>query len=557
MKGNNAKLGDLLLYVGKITKEQLNEAISEQKNSDKKIGEILVEKGWVSEKDIIEVLEFQLGIPHVDLDRYLINSEVSRLIPENLARRYDLIAVDKKNDYLIVAMADPLNIFAIDDVRLTTGFNVQPVISTKKDIERAIDKYYEEERTKRVLEEFKENYIPNNETIEENQEEINSAPVVKLLNSMIAQAVNMRASDVHIEPFNDNVRVRFRIDGDLQEIMNLSKNTISAIITRIKIMGKMNIAERRIPQDGRVEINVDGRDIDLRISTLPTIYGEKIVLRILDRGSFLFTKKDLGFTEEDFISFENILNQPYGMILVTGPTGSGKTTTLYTILSELNSIEKNIITVEDPVEYKFSGINQIQVNNKAGLTFANGLRSILRQDPDIIMLGEIRDGETAKMAVRAAITGHLVFSTLHTNDTASSITRLVDMGIEPYLVSSAVIGIISQRLIKKLCPFCKIPYETSYREKKILGLDTEKDVVFYKPNMCNLCNKGYKGRTAVHEVMPIDEDIKRGIDRRESADYIKNLAIEKGMKTLFQNAVRLVESGTITMEEALKVGYTL
>lgn len=557
MKGNNAKLGDLLLYVGKITKEQLNEAISEQKNSDKKIGEILVEKGWVSEKDIIEVLEFQLGIPHVDLDRYLINSEVSRLIPENLARRYDLIAVDKKNDYLIVAMADPLNIFAIDDVRLTTGFNVQPVISTKKDIERAIDKYYEEERTKRVLEEFKENYIPNNETIEENQEEINSAPVVKLLNSMIAQAVNMRASDVHIEPFNDNVRVRFRIDGDLQEIMNLSKNTISAIITRIKIMGKMNIAERRIPQDGRVEINVDGRDIDLRISTLPTIYGEKIVLRILDRGSFLFTKKDLGFTEEDFISFENILNQPYGMILVTGPTGSGKTTTLYTILSELNSIEKNIITVEDPVEYKFSGINQIQVNNKAGLTFANGLRSILRQDPDIIMLGEIRDGETAKMAVRAAITGHLVFSTLHTNDTASSITRLVDMGIEPYLVSSAVIGIISQRLIKKLCPFCKIPYETSYREKKILGLDTEKDMVFYKPNMCNLCNKGYKGRTAVHEVMPIDEDIKRGIDRRESADYIKNLAIEKGMKTLFQNAVRLVESGTITMEEALKVGYTL
>ena len=374
---------------------------------------------------------------------------------------------------------------------------------------------------------------------------------------MIAQAVNMRASDVHIEPFNDNVRVRFRIDGDLQEIMNLSKNTISAIITRIKIMGKMNIAERRIPQDGRVEINVDGRDIDLRISTLPTIYGEKIVLRILDRGSFLFTKKDLGFTEEDFISFENILNQPYGMILVTGPTGSGKTTTLYTILSELNSIEKNIITVEDPVEYKFSGINQVQVNNKAGLTFANGLRSILRQDPDIIMLGEIRDGETAKMAVRAAITGHLVFSTLHTNDTASSITRLVDMGIEPYLVSSAVIGIISQRLIKKLCPFCKIPYETSYREKKILGLDTEKDMVFYKPNMCNLCNKGYKGRTAVHEVMPIDEDIRRGIDRRESADYIKNLAIEKGMKTLFQNAVRLVENGTITMEEALKVGYTL
>ena len=557
MKGNNAKLGDLLLYVGKITKEQLNEAISEQKNSDKKIGEILVEKGWVSEKDIIEVLEFQLGIPHVDLDRYLINSEVSRLIPENLARRYDLIAVDKKNDYLIVAMADPLNIFAIDDVRLTTGFNVQPVISTKKDIERAIDKYYEKERTKRVLEEFKENYIPNDETIEENQEEINSAPVVKLLNSMIAQAVNMRASDVHIEPFNDNVRVRFRIDGDLQEIMNLSKNTISAIITRIKIMGKMNIAERRIPQDGRVEINVDGRDIDLRISTLPTIYGEKIVLRILDRGSFLFTKKDLGFTEEDFISFENILNQPYGMILVTGPTGSGKTTTLYTILSELNSIEKNIITVEDPVEYKFSGINQVQVNNKAGLTFANGLRSILRQDPDIIMLGEIRDGETAKMAVRAAITGHLVFSTLHTNDTASSITRLVDMGIEPYLVSSAVIGIISQRLIKKLCPFCKTPYETSYREKKILGLDTEKDMVFYKPNMCNLCNKGYKGRTAVHEVMPIDEDIRRGIDRRESADYIKNLAIEKGMKTLFQNAVRLVESGTITMEEALKVGYTL
>lgn len=559
MMNDSMKLGDLLIYAGKITEEQLKIGLTQQKNTNKRLGEVLVEIGYVTEKDIMEVLEFQLGIPQVDLELYMINPTVARIIPENLSKRYELIGIDIKDDYLIVAMVDPLNIFAIDDVKISTGYKIQPVISDRGSILKAIDKFYEGENTRKLLEEFEDFYYISEveEEIETDVTDINSAPVVKLVNSIISQAIKSRSSDIHFEPFQDEIRVRFRIDGDLQEIMKLPKKSLSAIVTRIKIMGKMDIAEKRLPQDGRVESIFDDREVDMRISTLPTAYGEKVVVRLLDRSNFLYSKKELGFTTEDLLTVEQILKQPYGIILVTGPTGSGKTTTLYTMLRELNSMEKNIITVEDPVEYKLEGINQVQVNNKAGLTFANGLRSILRQDPDIIMVGEIRDAETAGIAVRAAITGHLVLSTLHTNDTSSSIARLMDMGVEPYLISSAVIGILSQRLVKKLCNNCKIPYVASDREKQLLGYHDNKDLILYNAKGCNKCGSGYKGRIGVYELLPIDEEIRKLIDFNVTTDEIKNKAIQQGMTILLDKAANLAIKGIISVDEVLRVGYTL
>lgn len=412
---------------------------------------------------------------------------------------------------------------------------------------------------KKVLEEFTDsNAIFETDDIDQEEIlEVTTAPIVRLLNSIIEQAIRTRSSDIHIEPYQDEIRVRFRIDGDLREIMSLPRSNLSAIVTRIKIIGKMNIAEKRIPQDGRVETRIGDKEVDMRISSLPTVYGEKIVIRLLDKSNFNFTKAGLGFSKRNLEVFDQILSQPYGMILVTGPTGSGKTTTLYTVLKELNVIEKNVITIEDPVEYKLNGINQVQVNTKAGLTFASGLRSILRQDPDTVMIGEIRDNETAEIAVRAAITGHLVLSTLHTNDSPSTVARLVDMGIEPYLVSSAVIGVISQRLVKVLCNKCKTPYEASYSEKKMLELPENENIILYKSTGCNSCNQGYKGRAAVHEIMPINENIRRLIDKNANIDLIREKAIDEGMTTLFKSALSLALKGDTTFEEVMRVGFTL
>ena len=559
MKTSNLKLGELLLYSGKITKEQLNKALNRQGESNEKIGEILVNEGYVSKNDIIEILEFQLGIPHVDLDKFIINPEVVFEIPENIARRYDLIAIDIRGNMLMVAMADPLNIFAIDDMKLYTNYEIQPVISDKDSIRNNLDKYYRKEVTEKVLEEFTKtyNYKDFNDLEDEELLEVSAAPVVKLINSIIEQAVEMRASDIHIEPWDSDIKIRFRIDGDLTEIMKLSINSLSALVTRIKIMGRMDIAEKRIPQDGRVEAKVNGKEIDMRISSIPTVYGEKIVLRLLDRSNFMFTKTELGFKEENLKIFDKILQQPYGMILVTGPTGSGKTTTLYAILKELNKVEKNIITIEDPVEYKLAGINQVQINPKAGLSFANGLRSILRQDPDIIMVGEIRDSETAQISIRAAITGHLVLSTLHTNDSPSSIVRLLDMGVEPYLVSSAVIGVVSQRLVKELCPFCKVPYEANMSEKYLLGVSSNDSITLYKPKGCNKCNNGFIGRRAVHEIMVINEEMRKLINKEANIDELRICAKMSGMTTLLNNSLELALEGISTLEESLKAGFTL
>ncbi|MGO1652146.1 GspE/PulE family protein [Senegalia sp. (in: firmicutes)] len=550
------KLGNLLISGNKISQKQLEEALKTQRATGNKLGEELVDKGYLTEEDIIEVLEFQMGIPHVDLEKYFIDPDVVNLVSETLARKYILIPIKKNRGSLTVAMADPLNLFAIDDVKIATGLDVTPVISIRKDILDSIEQYFGKKSAEKAIEDLKDQY---NIELDSNLDdellnEINNAPVVRLVNSFIKQAISAKASDIHIEPYEDRIRIRFRIDATLQEIMSPSKNTHSAITTRIKIISKMDIAERRLPQDGRVEMNIDGRSIDLRVSSLPTVYGEKIVIRILDRTSTIMTKKSLGFTENNLKRFNNLLSYPNGILLVTGPTGSGKTTTLYAALQELNSIGKNIITLEDPVEYRLDGINQVQINPKSGLTFSSGLRSILRQDPDIIMVGEIRDEETARLAIRAAITGHLVISTMHTNDAASTVSRLVDMGIEPYLVASSVMGVVAQRLVRKICDSCKTEYISEKKEEDILNI--YEPIKLYKGKGCSKCyNTGYKGRTSIHEVLEVDKNMRQNINNNNSIDDLKELAKANGMISLYENNKDLVVKGITSINELLKVSY--
>lgn len=553
------RLGDLLVERHLITHEQLIEALTLQRITNKKLGQILIEEGIINDRQIIEALELQLGIPHVKLDNYKIDSSAPKLVNERLARKHSVIPINIDRNRLILAMVDPLNIFAIDDVKLATGFDVEPVIASYSDVEMAIDKYYQKIGAEKALEEFSGSFVTEyikEQDSDEMLENIANAPVVKLVNNLISQAVKLKASDIHIEPVEKQVRIRYRIDGELMEAMTPDKSSHAAITTRIKIMGGMDIAEKRIPQDGRVEMLIDGHEIDMRLSVFPTVYGEKIVIRLLDRSGDVMNKEQLGFTKENLSRFNQIIKYPHGIILVTGPTGSGKTTTLYAAMKELNTVDKNIITIEDPVEYHLNGINQSQVNNKAGLTFAGGLRSILRQDPDIIMVGEIRDEETAHIAVRAAITGHLVLSTVHTNDTASTISRLVDMGIEPYLLSGSVVGIIAQRLVRRICNNCKISYTASKTDCEALGLP--EDTVLYKGAGCNLCSQtGHSGRMAIHEVLPITKRVREAIENRERVDRIKQIATEQGMRTLRDNCLVLVLDGIITADELLKMTYNI
>jgi type IV pilus assembly protein PilB len=555
---NKKNLGELLVEAGIISVEQLETAMQKQKDTGRKLNEILMKDGLASEQQIMEIMEFQFKIPIFDFTTTSIDYNIPRLISENLARRHTVIPVQREGNNLIVAMADPMNLYSIDDINIATGLVVKPVIASRKEILNAIEQYYGKESAEKAVMEFSREYDVEqfNEIETDELNEINNAPVVRLVNSIIKHAFKVKASDIHIEPFEKNLRIRFRIDGQLQEIMNSSKNAHSAIVTRIKIMGKMDIAEKRIPQDGRVELQVDNRDIDLRISILPTVYGEKIVIRILDRSSVILSKSQLGFTPKNIELFNRIILNPNGIILVTGPTGSGKSTTLYAVLRELNNDNRNIITVEDPVEYHLEGINQVQVNYKAGLTFASGLRSILRQDPDIIMIGEIRDVETAQIAVRAAITGHLVLSTIHTNDSASTISRLVDMGIEPYMVSSSVVGIVAQRLVRKICEYCKNIYIPSKSETDLLRLKENK--VLYRGEGCSMCSKtGYKGRTSIHEVMVINREIRDLINRHASADELKAASAAYGTTSLMENCIKLVIEGITTVDELIRVTYSI
>lgn len=559
-KQERKRLGDLLLEVGLITQEQLDGALKLQKTTGKKLGEILLSEGIVTQEDIIQVLEFQLGIPHVVLEKHKVNQSACLLIPENLARRYELIPISQQNGVLTVAMSDPLNVFAIDDVSIYSGMEVQPVIATSNDILKAIDKYYGNQHAFQAAEEFKKEnestFKINMDSLEqESNEEVNNAPAVKLVNSIIEQAIRNRASDIHIEPFLRHIRIRFRTDGEMMESMKTDLGVMNALSTRIKIVAGMNITEKRAPQDGRLTVKVDGKDYDLRVSILPTVYGEKIVMRIADKNSFVLSKNQLGFYDTDTEKFDKILQNPHGIVLVTGPTGSGKSTTLYTALSEINRPNINIITVEDPVECLIEGINQVQVNNKSGLTFTAGLRSILRQDPNVIMLGEIRDAETAEIAVRAAITGHLVLSTLHTNDAPGSVIRLIDMGIEPFLVASSLVGVIAQRLVRKICKNCKLEYEADANELSSLGVNTQ--VKLSKGRGCTVCNgSGYKGRIGVYEIMVLTKKHKELINSHCTEEELRELSIANGMGTLRSNVRLLVLEGVTTIEEMMKISFS-
>ena len=443
MNNNRKRLGDLLIDAGLINQEHLERALGVQKKTGERLGKVLINLGYMTEQYMIEVLEFQLGIPHVDLANMTINREVAASISVALAERYQVIPIKKEGKKLTLAMVDPTNFFAVDDVRMVTGCEIEPVLAAEQEIMRAIAATY---GVKELVEKAVNKIRPEDTVISAEIIAADDAPVISIVNSLISQAVKEKASDIHVEPQDKVLRVRFRIDGVLREVVTFPRHTHAAIVSRIKIMSDMDIAEKRLPQDGRIKVQEGGRDIDIRVSTLPTIVGEKVVMRILDKKAVILDINGLGFSIDNINRYRKLYSQSYGMILVTGPTGSGKTTTLYSTLTEINSPSKNIITVEDPVEYRLDGINQAQVNQKAGLTFATGLRSILRQDPNIVMVGEIRDAETADIAIRAALTGHLVFSTLHTNDAPGAITRLIDMGIEPFLVASSVLGVVAQRL---------------------------------------------------------------------------------------------------------------
>jgi len=552
------RLGDLLVESRKISPEQLKRMLIKQQGSGKRIGELLIEEGTLSEEDILEVLEQQLSIKRVYLEAEDIDQKVVQVIPESISKKYNLVAFGIENNKLKVAMSDPLNIFAVDDVKISTGLDVEIYIASTKDIKNTIDKYYANQNAKKAAEDLSKAQGAN-EDKEDNKaqlDDIKSAPAVRLVDSIISDAIKLKASDIHIEPFENHIKIRFRIDGTLKEIAKYSKDIFNAFITRIKILAGLNIAEKRIPQDGRILTILEDKKVDLRVSTLPTIHGEKIVIRILDRENFLVGKEKLGMNEDDLEKVERIIKNPYGIILVTGPTGSGKSTTLYTLLSELNDNSKNIITVEDPVEYVVDGINQVNVNVKAGLTFASGLRSILRQDPDVVMIGEIRDNETAEIATRASITGHIVLSTIHTNDAPSAIVRLIDMDIQPYLVASAIAGIISQRLVKRICPMCSESYIATDFEKEILGVQSSEELLLHKGKGCGHCNNsGYSGRVGVYEIMEVTRKHREYIMRNASVDEIRDICIENGMKTLKTACTDLVLKGMTTIQELVKIAY--
>lgn len=553
------KLGDLLIEAGILSEEQLNEALEIQKQTGSRLGSILIDNNFVSEDQIMEVLEFQLGIPFIDLNNITISNDVRHLIPYQLVLRHSVVPVKLELNLLYVAMEDPLNFIAIEDIKMATNYEIVPVISFKSAITSAINKLYGSETADKAIQEFqKETDLSSMNSTAQNYQsfEVDSAPIVRLVNSTIELAVSEGASDIHIEPMSNEIRVRFRVDGKLHLSKSIPKEASAAVSTRIKILAGLDIAEKRIPQDGRFDFQFKDKLLNIRVSVLPTAHGEKVVMRILDKTNFLIPKERLGFTKENLEKFDQLLQNPNGIILITGPTGSGKSTTLYTMLSELNQVYDNIITVEDPIEYMIDGLNQVQVNTKAGLNFASALRSFLRQDPDIIMVGEIRDAETVEIAIRAAITGHLVLSTLHTNDAVSTISRLIDMGIPPYMIAVSLMGVISQRLIRRLCPACAQIYEPQDYEIKYLGLPQGK-YQFKKPVGCSYCNNtGYKGRIAVHEILLVTREMRNMIARNVSINELTHFAIANGMSTLKQESVKLIQSGITSFKEVMDITYS-
>jgi type IV pilus assembly protein PilB len=570
-RGPKKPLGQILLAKGLITQEQLDEALRVQKSTTEQLGRILVDLGHINEREVLRAHAEQLGIPFLDLDRVSVDEDVAKAIPQSLVQRYNAVPIRKQGNRLTVAMADPSNVFALDDIRLITGYEIDPVLAAADDLAallRGPDGETSREELQTALSALGTDGLPEevdvtgggtDEQVDRSADMADEAPIIRIVNVIIKQAIKDRASDIHIEPDRRGVRVRYRVDGVLHEIMKVPKYVHAPLISRVKIMGDMNIAERRLPQDGRIHVRVEGKEYDLRVSSLPTVFGEKIVCRILDQSSIMIGLNRLGMLPETQAELESIIVQPNGMILSTGPTGSGKTTTQYSILNKINSVERNIITIEDPVEYQLPGLNQVHVNRKAGLTFANAMRFFLRQDPDIIMVGEIRDLETAEMAIQASLTGHLVLSTLHTNDAPSAVTRLIDMGVEPFLIASSVIGILAQRLGRRICANCKEPYRPPMDALKRIGfpLDNVEEQVFYRGRGCDQCrHTGYRGRMGIFEMMLMNEEIQDLVVRRSPLSEIKNAALANGMKTLKMDGFEKVVQGTTTVEEVMRVVFT-
>jgi len=553
-------LGQLLVEEMIITEDQLNQALDMQKTVKKRIGVLITELGFATEKDIAKALSRRLQVEYVDNPIFNIEADVVRRVPEVLARKYRIVPLNIREGTLTICTNDPLDFSCLEDVGMITGMEITTVLSTGSEIDKAIDRVYAKRNADEIINDIKQEYSELNfETPSSEEaaivERVDSAPVVKLVNSLILEAYQQNASDIHIEPQEHITKVRFRVDGDLIEHTDFASDFHSLLTTRIKIISGMNIAEKRVPQDGSFTVNNDFIHVDMRVSSLPTPYGEKVVMRLLGANRYIdYNLPALGLSKQTMVQVEKALHIPHGILLVTGPTGSGKTTTLYAMLARLSRPQVNLVTVEDPIERRFNGITQVQVNPRAGLTFASGLRSILRQDPDVIMVGEIRDGETAEIAIRAAITGHYVLSTIHTNDALSTVTRLVDMGIEPYLVASSVKCIISQRLVKKICTHCKSEVEVSVTDNRLLLTDYKTSFV---GKGCQHCNStGYSGRTAVHEVLMIDQGLEELISRRASMEELRKFTRDRGMRMLRDEVLELIDKGVTTVEEGIRILYT-
>lgn len=550
------QLGDILLDGGLVTRGQLDEAFAEHQSIGRSLGRVLVDRGILSESQLVAALAQQIGLRFIDLTDFPVDGSALARVSGAVCRRHTAIPVAFEEGRIVVAMADPANVFAVDDIRTISGFEVIPAVATRADVLAAIDRQY---RADSDLDELTSSMEVEDDTADlaSLHEVVEEAPIVKFVNLLITQAIQDRASDIHLEPTEHDLRVRYRIDGVLHEVMKSPKSIQSGVISRLKIMADINIAERRIPQDGRLSVSTHGKKVDLRVATLPTVWGEKVVMRILDNSTARLDLSDLGFSDHNFATYSESFVKPYGMILVTGPTGSGKSTTLYATLNIVNRPEVNIITVEDPVEYRLPGINQVQTNPKAGLTFAAALRSILRSDPDIVLIGEIRDGETSQIAVEAALTGHLVLSTLHTNDAPSAITRLTEMGIEPFLVGSAVDCVLAQRLARRLCSKCKEAYRPSPEALVAARFPWEDGMEIpelFRPVGCSTCsNTGYKGRLALHEVMAVNEEIERMAVEHASTAVINEAALRAGMVTLRADGMLKVGQGVTSIDEIMRV----
>lgn len=553
------RLGDLLIADGDITNEQLERALDIQRETRERLGDVLIQNGFITEEKLIRALELQLGVEYVDLTAVTLPVELAKYVPKNIAKKYCVVPVRVVTDTLYLAMSDPLDFVAQEEVKAVSRKRVIPMIASRRATEQAIGRLYSSEGTAKIVEEMKREVVgsvvqdKNAQPAQTADNGGDFAPTIQFVNALIERAFEERASDIHLEPQQDEMIVRMRVDGLLRQVLTVPTDLKSMVISRLKIMGGMNIAELRLPQDGHAVAHVKGHTVDLRISSLPTVYGEKVVMRLLDKSSQTLSKESLGFEGKDLADYNALIKNAGGMILLVGPTGSGKSTTMCTMLQDLDREEVNIVTLEDPVEYYIRGVNQCQINEKTGMTFASGLRSILRQDPDIVSVGEIRDSETAHIAFRAAITGHLVLSTLHTNDAVSAITRLRDMGIEPWLIAGALRGVISQRLVRRICPHCKKPYTPDAEELALLGMDEGEKAVFYKGEGCPECrHSGYAGRRAALEILMINPELRALISRSADEEEMLTAARKNGLVTMRGACRDLVLRGITTAEEAAR-----